>query len=233
MYKFIANKKPSYFFILVILFTFLPLQAIDDKVSDKKEEKDCVFCAQFVPDCGAGEKLVPQTCEQCAHCEPEVGGQKSEDSQSEIREQKLESKDLTTDCQQCIIHAQCPYWHKCIDGCCVKKPHRRNPDVVMGRKQENRRDHAKGGQDAINRVSTRKTISTALMTSTNSLTLMISMTSMSPFCKNSCGTKCCKQNEKCITIDQCKGIKGKCKLPMLRFCSAKPLEKITGQLNPL
>lgn len=33
-------------------------------------EDDCVICAQFVPMCGEDEKLVPQTCTECAHCEP-------------------------------------------------------------------------------------------------------------------------------------------------------------------
>lgn len=30
---------------------------------------DCVFCAQFVPDCGPNQILVLQTCTECAHCE--------------------------------------------------------------------------------------------------------------------------------------------------------------------
>lgn len=181
----IESMIKKFFTLVFILFLCIVYSAN----AQTNKETDCVFCAQFVPDCGPNERLVPQTCEKCAHCELEE-----------------ERQEATTSCQKCLIHAQCPYWHKCIDGCCVKKPHRRNPDVVL----------KKDIRDTINRISTAK-----------------KQGKITSSCNNPCGIKCCKPSEKCITIDQCKGIKGKCKLPMLKFCSTKSLEKITGQLSPL
>ncbi len=182
--------------------------------TEKGTDSDCIFCTQFVPECTEGEKLVPQTCKKCAHCEPiENNEQKIEDSKQ---------KDLSTDItkpHQCIIHAQCPHWHKCIDGQCILRPHRRNPDVVIRKKPKKETKKI-----AKKSIAIPKKVKKEIMISKPSEDLTT--------CKNPCGAKCCKAGKKCITIDQCTGSKGKCKLPVLKFCSSKPPEKITGRLNP-
>lgn len=52
-------------------------------------------------------------------------------------------------------------------------------------------------------------------------------------CKNPCGIKCCNHRQKCIVIDQCKGRKTKCILPVLKYCSTKVPEPINGRVQPL
>lgn len=52
-------------------------------------------------------------------------------------------------------------------------------------------------------------------------------------CKNPCGIKCCNHRQKCIVIDQCKGRKTKCSLPVLKYCSTKVPESVNGRLQPL
>ncbi len=175
---------------------------------EKDTESDCIFCTQFVPECNENEKLIPQTCKQCAHCEPAV----------EEKQETLSAD--TTNSTECILHAQCPHWHKCIDGQCVLRPHRRNPDVVIRKKIKK-----EAQKIAKKSIIIPKKVKKELVISSPSKDLAT--------CKNPCGTKCCKAGKKCITIDQCKGSKGKCKLPVLKFCSSKPPEKISGRLDPL
>ena len=81
-------------------------------------QSDCIVCPQFVPDCKPNEKLVNQTCERCAHCEP------------------------------------------------VLEPSSTNPG-----------------------------------------------------CTVPCGSKCCKEGQRCITFDICRGRKIACKLPIYQFCT--------------
>ena len=50
-------------------------------------------------------------------------------------------------------------------------------------------------------------------------------------CKNPCGTKCCKAGYKCITINQCKGKKKPCMLPLLRYCDKKAPDPLSGRLS--
>lgn len=193
-----------------------------------EKDSDCIFCTQFVPECGENEKLVPQTCKKCAHCEPigdtkqEAGDTKQEagDTKQEAGSTKQETLSTdTTNTTECVLHAQCPHWHKCIDGHCILRPHRRNPDVVIRKKTK--KETQKIAKKAI---TIPKKVKKETMITFPSENLAA--------CKNPCGPKCCKAGKRCITIDQCKGTKGKCKLPVLKFCSSKPPEKITGRLNP-
>ena len=243
MQNFKKTRKPIY--KLLLIFSLILTLSIPLFKSEASTESDCIICPQFVPDCSEGEKLILQTCKQCAHCEPEISSPTLSPSTSD-----------PIICTKCIIHAQCPHWHKCTDGCCVLRPHRRTPDVVIkktkqeerSRKQEtrgkkkearNKKQETGNKKQKIKGQKSKSQSTTSLLKPSESSLLHMTANLSSPTsktssnCKNLCGTKCCKQNEKCITVDQCKGSKGKCKLPILKYCSKKLPEKITGRLNPL
>lgn len=54
---------------LILIFVFLFSGVYLTPVAHSQRGSECVICAQFVPDCGPDEVLVPQTCADCAHCE--------------------------------------------------------------------------------------------------------------------------------------------------------------------
>jgi len=60
-------KRYIHFVILLILCTclFIPKSV---QSQDPFSNKGCVFCLQAVPKCKPNQKLIPQTCEKCAHC---------------------------------------------------------------------------------------------------------------------------------------------------------------------
>lgn len=68
-----------------------------------QEDKDsnCVLCAQVVPECKENEKLILQTCEKCAHCEPIA--------------------ESTKTCKKCKFNFECPRGNFCKDECCVER----------------------------------------------------------------------------------------------------------------
>ena len=149
--------------LLYIFLASITLTVSAQTIDIDKIKIDCVICPQFVPDCKVDEKLILQSCKECAHCE------------------SINSP-TTSDCQKCTFHFQCPSGNICKDGCCTSSA---------------AKEKVKGKEEKI--------------------------------CKNTCGLKCCKTNEKCITIDQCKG-KPSCALPLLQYCSAKKPEPLRGRL---
>ena len=105
------------------------------------DDTDCIFCAQFVPECGTNEKFVGQTCKECAHCElitelptttegtPSLTPQSESKTDSESTATPTETtipNENSEQCQKCIIHSQCPFKHICINNCCIEKPPRKN-----------------------------------------------------------------------------------------------------------
>ena len=54
-------------FTLLINFIFFPLEKSNGQTSSSSSGQ-CIFCTQVVPNCSSNEIIVPQTCNECAHC---------------------------------------------------------------------------------------------------------------------------------------------------------------------
>ena len=222
------NFKLKKFFVLIFiitLFIFSPFLFRQHELKAQileNPESDCVICAQFVPECGPDEELVNQTCKECAHCVP-----KSIPTPSSVPSTQEESN-----CQKCTIHSQCSKGYICTNDCCTLKPNRKKnykkPECIVCPqslpKCKPSETLAKQNCFKCARCIPKKTLPK------KSLSKKIATNQIKPSCKNPCGRNCCTVNEKCITIDQCKG-KKKCRLPILKYCSSKEPEKLHGKLN--
>lgn len=157
--------------ILLFIFAFsIPLTSKSQIIDADDLNTNCIACAQFVPDCKPNEKLIFQTCKECAHCEP------------------IDPQTSST-CHKCTFHFQCSQENICKDTCCT-------PKYKLTDSVESTKFSIKGKS-----------------------------------CPVACGLKCCKSNEKCVTVNQCIG-KPSCNLPLLRYCSVKNPEKLYGKLVP-
>lgn len=83
-------KKTNTKLILIFVFLFSTIYFTPAVYSQHGSE--CVICAQFVPDCGADEILVPQTCTDCAHCESIGKQEKKAEKTRESLFSKLKKK---------------------------------------------------------------------------------------------------------------------------------------------
>ena len=194
---------------VIFLFTFLVF--IDTCILNTQaqtDDTDCIICSQFVPECSSNEKLINQTCKQCAHCESVVF-------------QATSSKPLT-ECQKCTFHFQCPPRNICTNNCCVLNPKREKPPVRIkpGCKKCTKNSQCSKGNICKENCCRSKT------------TKVLNKVLKSPTCKMACGSKCCKEGEQCITVDQCKDRKRPCHLPVLKYCDNRTPEPLKGRLNP-
>ena len=220
-------------------------------------ETECKVCAQFVPECGPNEVLVPQSCEKCAHCK------RATDTPSETITENPKPGEV---CQKCTIHAQCPNKHICINDCCRLKPGADKPkrvfkDLTKATPLPKPTSTSKIKQKFLRESKAPSCIvCPQFVPECGPNEILIPQTCkqcahcerIKPLvkddikqkkvkdkkkdpgkteCKKQCGLKCCKENEKCITIDQCKGRKKLCKLPTLQYCSTKSPEPLRGRLH--
>lgn len=57
------------FFMLIICVTFFRLEKSNGQTNSSNSGQ-CIFCTQVVPNCLSNEILIPQSCNECAHCVP-------------------------------------------------------------------------------------------------------------------------------------------------------------------
>ncbi|OGI19968.1 MAG: hypothetical protein A3B68_00290 [Candidatus Melainabacteria bacterium RIFCSPHIGHO2_02_FULL_34_12] len=257
--------------LLQYIFLFLFILFISDLNLSKAQilegegegkNAECILCTQVVPDCKENEKLVFQTCDQCAHCEPI-------DLASPTPTSTLE--ETKGDCQKCLIHAQCQTGQLCINDCCAQNPKRQKKVIIKPciksctsqkqcsqnqicrnkccvkkpekpkqakkvtpiKKKEKPKcivctqtqQNCKEGENLIKQTCTKCAYCKAIETKIKELK------TDGTKCKNPCGTKCCKAGYKCITINQCKGKKKPCMLPLLRYCDKKAPDPLSGRLS--
>lgn len=188
-------------FLLINQFSGLKAQLIGE------ENTDCIVCAQVTPECKENERYVPQTCESCAHCEP-------------IDVPKIIQTPTASlsDCQKCKFNFECKPKDKCINECCtpiVQEIKEKECIICAQVVPVCKKDEKLVPQTCEKCAYCEKTKKLKKITSN---------------CNNPCGDKCCKSSEKCVVFDQCKSIKSKCKLPILRYCSTRIPEELKGKI---
>ena len=52
---------------LIISFTFLSLEKSNGQMTSSSSG-DCIVCTQVIPNCSTNQILIPQSCNECAHC---------------------------------------------------------------------------------------------------------------------------------------------------------------------
>ena len=64
------NFITLFVFILITGFTFLSLEKSIGQMnsSSSSSSGECIFCTQVIPNCSSNEILIPQSCNECAHC---------------------------------------------------------------------------------------------------------------------------------------------------------------------
>lgn len=136
-------------------------------------------------------------------------------------------------CQKCIIHAQCPFGHTCINECCKLKPKRKKLDMVLKKSLKIPKE-----PECIfcpqfipecgpNETLIKQTCKECAYCKPSTLKIE------NVVCNNPCGIKCCNTEEKCIIIDQCKRNKTSCHLPILKYCRKRAPEELIGRTEPL
>ncbi len=230
------NKKLIVFIYLILLSSALNTFAqIEENLPT-----DCVICAQFVPECGPNEVLIPQTCEKCAHCEPltplDIQPQNNPTPVTiEVTPETTAQNVEETTCQKCTFHVHCAPNGKCINGCCEIKP-----------KKQKKYNNLKKPQETIKPETKKTSVQKSVQRKTETVTKPAPVKpTLSPkplatptaklktekpvdkVCKMPCGSKCCKAGESCITLNQCRGKKN-CQLPLLRICTKKKPEPLSG-----
>lgn len=178
------------------------------------DDTDCIICSQFVPECRSSEKLIRQTCKQCAHCEPVLP--------------LAASSKLLAECQKCTFHFQCPRRNICSNDCCILNPKRKKSPIRIkpGCEKCFKNSNCPKGEICRGNCCSPKIINLPNKILKNKET-------KKPECKTACGLKCCKDNERCITVNQCNGKEKSCHLPTLKYCNHKFPESLKGRLNPL
>ncbi len=214
--------KAKIIFVISVFLNLFVLYANAQTITGG--ESDCVICAQFVPDCGPNERLVPQTCKECAHCEP------IDNSQAPNLPQGIPSLPLndpphnTTSnpgCQKCTFHAQCLPEKICVNSCCEQRytPVQRKTECVICAQFM---PECKPNERLVKQTC-KKCAYCEPITKLKPLT-------KKKACKFPCGSQCCQFGQKCLTVDQCKGKKPTCKLPILKYCSKTELDPLSGRL---
>ena len=56
------------FVTLIAGFTFLSLGKSNGQNSTSSSSGECIICTQVIPNCSSNETIVPQSCNECAHC---------------------------------------------------------------------------------------------------------------------------------------------------------------------
>ena len=223
-------KRFKIIFLLLLIFCLFLLVCNFLSRSNAQTEKnlptDCVICAQFVLECGENEVLIPQTCEKCAHCEPLI----LPEAQDTPKEKTIE----ISNCQKCTFHAQCPEGSKCVNDCCELKPRKQRKYSSLKKPPESSQQQEIKKQTlpkAPVKKPAPKPSPTAKVTPVQKKVEVKAEVKEKDIkyikCKMPCGTKCCKQGESCITLSQCKGKKS-CHLPVLRICTKKKPEPLSG-----
>lgn len=118
---------------------------------------------------------------------------------------KPKESDKKEDCQKCKLHAECEEGYACINDCCIPKM-----QIYLKKLEKEEKENL-------------------LKKKVRNKLLKMFKNSNNDNCKNPCGLKCCNKNEICITIDQCQGEAGKCKLPILKYCASKIPEGLNGR----
>lgn len=126
---------------------------------------------------------------------------------------KPKEQDVKKDCQKCKLHAECEEGYACINDCCIPKM-----QIYL-------RNLNKEEKENLLKKKVKKEIKKEKL---NKLLKMIKKTN-NDNCKNPCGLKCCNGGETCITVNQCQGQTGKCKLPILKYCSSKIPDGLKGR----
>ena len=207
--------------IFCLSFLICNFSSCSNAQTEENLPTDCVICPQFVPECGQNEVLIPQTCEKCSHCESFTPPETESTPQPEIIDiipEPTPASEKAVNCQSCQFHAQCPAGSKCVNDCCELKPRKERKYTNIKKpvqeiektpiqKPVQKKPEPVKKEAVINKLKVKKT--------------------PDKICKMLCGTKCCKQGESCITLSQCKG-KKKCHLPLLRICTKKKPEPLSG-----
>ncbi|GEM_PF-6117645 len=235
-------KKFKFIILTLSLLLFLYSNLlISNAQTEENLPLDCVICPQFVPECGPNEVLIPQTCDKCSYCESFTPPKTQITPQPEIINiipESTPASEKTANCQSCQFHAQCPARSKCINGCCEVKPRKQRKYTNVKKTEciicSQVLLTCKLNEKLIKQTCTKcaycEKIKPQLVVK-KELPKPTSQTKTESLqkkeCKMPCGTKCCKSNESCITLSQCKG-KKPCHLPLLRICTKKKPEPLSG-----
>ena len=183
------------------------IEITPESSSSSTEQANCQKCT-FHVDCPQGNKCVNDCCE----LKP-----KKQKKYANLKESSESTKTEEAKNPECIICTQavpeCKPNEKLIKQTCTKCSYCEIIKVIK--------------KEVTSKTPTKKTI-IAKSTSQIKTKLPEKKVEVKDIkCKMSCGSKCCKQGESCITLSQCKGQK-KCNLPLLRICTKKKPEPLSG-----